>query len=182
MAFFLSSMLAFFPTQTKQWSPRSKMNTKNESLPMLHNYERIVVKKTRHKSSYKVGVYSNAQKRPWEKNSFEYILFYKCWPTPRDSWKKHSITYCQRLHNTYIEALGSVYTGPTEYLVGQIFGHLGVAFTRSVKFSHLGVQIFGRLGKRPLELGRSSSQTAPCERLWPAKYLHGNRKRVSICD
>ena len=26
--------------------------------------------------------------------------------------------------------LGSVYTGPTEYLVGQIFCHLGVAFTR----------------------------------------------------
>jgi len=169
MAFFLSSMLAFFPTQTKQWSPRSKMNTKNESLPMLHNYERIVVKKTRHKSSYKVGVYSNAQKRTWEKNSFEYILFYKCWSTPCDSWKKHSITYYQRLHNTYIEALGSVYTGPTEYLVGQIFGHLGV-------------QIFGRLGKRPLELGRSSSRTAPCERLWPAKYLHSTRKRVSICD
>ena len=45
--------------------------------------------------------------------------------------------------------LGSVYTGPTEYLVAQIFGHLGVAFTRGrltdLKLGHLGVQIFGRL-------------------------------------
>ena len=57
---------------------------------------------------------------------------------------------------------GSVYTGPTEYLVGHIFGHLGVPFTRGrltdLKLGHLGVQIFGRLGKRPsLELGWSSS-------------------------
>ena len=81
---------------------------------------------------------------------------------------------------------GSVYTGPTEYLVGQIFGHLGVAFTRGqltdLKLGHLGVQIFGRLGKRPsLELARSSSRTAPCERLWPGAYLHGTTNRVSIC-
>ena len=79
--------------------------------------------------------------------------------------------------------LGSVYTGPTEYLVGQIFGHLGVPFTRGrltdLKLGYLGVQIFGRLGKRPsLELGRSSSRTAPRERLWPAEYLHSNTRRV----
>ena len=48
--------------------------------------------------------------------------------------------------------------GPNEYLVGQIFGHLGVALTRGrltdFKLGHLGVQIFGNLGKRPsLELG-----------------------------
>ena len=50
-------------------------------------------------------------------------------------------------------ALGCVYTGPAEYLVGQIFGHLGLAFTRGrlndLKLGHLGVQIFGHLGKRP---------------------------------
>ena len=49
--------------------------------------------------------------------------------------------------------LGSVYTGPTEYLVGQIFGHLGLAFTRDwladLKLGHLGVQIFGLLRQRP---------------------------------
>ena len=71
--------------------------------------------------------------------------------------------------------LGSVYTGPTEYLVGRIFGHLGIAFARGrlidLKLGHLGVQIFGRLGKRPsLELERPSSRTA--------KYLHGTTKRV----
>ena len=33
-----------------------------------------------------------------------------------------------------------------------------------------------------LELGRSSSRTAPCEQLWPRAYLHGTKKRVSICD
>ena len=85
------------------------------------------------------------------------------------------------------KSIGSVYTGPNEYLVGQIFGHLGVAFTRGrltdLKLGHLGVQIFGRLGKRPsLELGRSSSRTTPCERFWTAEYLHGTTKRVSICD
>ena len=57
--------------------------------------------------------------------------------------------------------LGSVYTGPNEDLVGQIFGHLGVAFTRGrltdLKVGHLGVPIFGRLGKRPsLELEQPS--------------------------
>ena len=67
-------------------------------------------------------------------------------------------------------SLGSVYTGPTEYLVGRIFGHLGVAFTRGrlidLKLGHLGVQIFGRLGKRPsLELERPSSRTALCKRI-----------------
>ena len=39
--------------------------------------------------------------------------------------------------------LGSVYTGPTEYLVGHIFGHLGVPFTRGrltdLNLGHLGV-------------------------------------------
>ena len=48
-------------------------------------------------------------------------------------------------------------------MVGRIFGHLGVAFTRGrlidLKLGHLGVQIFGRLGKRPsLELERPSSR------------------------
>ena len=37
-------------------------------------------------------------------------------------------------------------------LVGQIFGHLGVALTRSrltdLKLGHSGVQIFGHVGKR----------------------------------
>ena len=65
--------------------------------------------------------------------------------------------------------LGSVYTGPTEYLVGRIFGHLGVAFTRGrlidFKLGHLGVQIFGLLGKRPLELEQPSSRTALCKRI-----------------
>ena len=65
--------------------------------------------------------------------------------------------------------LDSVYTGPTEYLVGRIFGHLGVAFTRGrqidLKLCHLGVQTFGRLGKRPLELERPSSRTTLCKRI-----------------
>ena len=82
---------------------------------------------------------------------------------------------------------GSVYTGPTEYLVGQIFDHLGVAFTRGrltkLKLDHLGVQIFGHVGKRPsLEFGWLSSRTSRCEWLWAAEYLHGTTKRVSICD
>ena len=103
----------------------------------------------------------------------------------------------------YVLSVSNVYTGPTEYLVGEIFGNLGVAFTRGrsniwsvkyfghlglpftrgrltdLKLGHLGVQIFGHLGKQPsLELGRSSSRTAPCERLWPAEYLHCTTKRV----
>ena len=56
-----------------------------------------------------------------------------------------------RLIDLKLGHLGSVYTGPTEYVVGRIFGHLGVAFTRGrlidLKLGHLGVQIFGRLGK-----------------------------------
>ena len=37
------------------------------------------------------------------------------------------------------------------------------------------------LGKRPsLELGRPSSRATPCERPWPAEYLHGTTKKVSI--
>ena len=51
-----------------------------------------------------------------------------------------------------LEYYGSVYMGPTEYLVGRIYGHLGVPFTRGrltdFKLGHFGVQIFGRLGKR----------------------------------
>ena len=54
---------------------------------------------------------------------------------------------------TCLHGRGSVYVGPTEYLVGQIFGHLGVAFTRGwltdLKLGHLGVQIFGRLRRQP---------------------------------
>ena len=69
-----------------------------------------------------------------------------------------------------IRDIGSVYTGPTEYVVGRIFGHLGVAFTRGrlidLTLGHLGVQIFGRLGKRPsLEPERPSSRTAFCKRI-----------------
>ena len=57
--------------------------------------------------------------------------------------------------------LGSVYTGPTEYLVGRTRGRL-----IDLKVGHLGVQIFGRLGKRPsLELERPSSRTALCKRI-----------------
>ena len=64
--------------------------------------------------------------------------------------------------------IGSVYMGPTEYLVSRIFGHVGVAFTWGrlidLKLGHLGVQIFGWLGKRPsLELEWPSSQTALCK-------------------
>ena len=67
-----------------------------------------------------------------------------------------------------VKSTGSLYTGLAEYLVGQIFGNLGVPFTRGrltdLTLGHLGVQIFGRLRKRPsLELGWSSSRTAPCE-------------------
>ena len=81
----------------------------------------------------------------------------------------------------------SVYTRPAKYLVGQIYGHLGVAFTRRrlivVKLGHLGVHIFGQLGKRPsLELERPSSRTASCKRIWLAKYLHDTTKRVSMCN
>ena len=81
--------------------------------------------------------------------------------------------------------LGSVYTGPAEYFVGKIFGHLGVAFTRDrlidLKLGHLGLQIFGRLGKRrSLELERPSTRTASCKRILPAKYLQGTTRRVSM--
>ena len=72
-------------------------------------------------------------------------------------------------------------------MVGQIFGHLGLAFTRGrlidFKLGHLGVQIFGRLGKRPsLELERPSSRTASCRRIWPAKCLDDTKKKMSMCD
>ena len=81
--------------------------------------------------------------------------------SPLDTWYH---AFCR------MRDLGSVYTGPTEYLVGRIFGHLGVAFTRGrlidLKLGHLGVQIFGRLGKRPsLELERPSSRMALCKRI-----------------
>ena len=66
------------------------------------------------------------------------------------------ITKCSHIEKKDLDKhcfSGCVYTGPAEYLVGQIFGHLGLAFTRgrlnNLKLGHLGVQIFGHLGKRP---------------------------------
>ena len=31
-----------------------------------------------------------------------------------------------------------------------------------------------------LKLGRPNSRAASCKRLWPANYLHGTKKRVSM--
>ena len=62
--------------------------------------------------------------------------------------------------------------GPIEYLVGQIFGHLGVAFTRGwltdLKLGHLGVQIFGRLRKQP-----KAAFTRGRPNIWLLKYSAG---------
>jgi len=87
--------------------------------------------------------------------------------------------------NMAASGLGSIYMGSTEYLFSQISGHLGIVSTRGqltdLKLGHSGKQIFGHLIKWPsLELGQSSSWMALCEQLWPANYLHGTTKRVSI--
>ena len=59
----------------------------------------------------------------------------------------------QKWMNEPSVVLGRAYTQLTEYLVGQMFGHLGVALTggwlTNLKLGHLGILIFRHLRKQP---------------------------------
>ena len=66
----------------------------------------------------------------------------------------------------------------------RISGNLGCVYTGPAKRPQ--IRSLRRANIRPprkasfLKLGRPNSRAASCKRLWPAKYLHGTKKRVSM--